>query len=158
MISKSFLASVGVKVGAWPDRPDKKLKPVVGVFCTMSNQIVGSFSDLKKFRDANEDYRGWHRHHVVESRDLERLDIANRLPETDQQLCVLLPPDAHAVRINSVLQRQSPNHVFVNVNELKGAYALAYSTMGDYCGGGEEAIRQELLAIVRGTFRSVGIL
>jgi hypothetical protein len=101
MITKTYLTSLGIHVAEWPkDTKAWKLTPVPGVFCTAGNQIVGSFSDLDRFRDKNTAYFGWHRHHIVESRDLERLGIADHLPDRDEQLCVLLPAKSHGVRIN----------------------------------------------------------
>jgi hypothetical protein len=41
--------------------------------------------------------------------------------------------------------------------DLFRAYFDAYQLMGNYCGGGELAIRQELLAIVKTMFRFAGV-
>jgi hypothetical protein len=153
MTTRTHLNALGIRTAKWPH----ELTSAPGVFCTAGNQILGSFKDLAFFSDRNPAYKGWHRHHIVESRDLKRLGVTDRLPEYCEQLCVLLPPSAHAVRINSVLQRQNPNDVRASAADLRGAYVLAYSMMGDYCGGGKSLIRKELMSIVRGQFREAGI-
>jgi hypothetical protein len=154
MLTKTFLASSGVRQGAWPT----DLKPVPGVYCTAAGQFIASYSDLKRFQSENRTYFGWHAHHIVESQDLQRLGVVDQSAPRNDQVCVLLPERSHIGRINSILRRQNPDGVAVTASELRGAYSLAYSTMGDYCGGGEEQIRQELLAIVGGTLRNSGVL
>lgn len=128
-----------------------------GVVVTAANQLFGSYADLKRFQRAGTagEYSGWHAHHIVEEQDLERLGVAHLVPVSEGQLCVLLPERAHVGRINSILRRQNPIGVQVTKAELSSAYHLAYSTMGDYCGGGEAAIRTELMAVVEATLRLV---
>jgi hypothetical protein len=41
---------------------------------------------------------------------------------------------------------------------LLGAYKAAYDLVGDYCGGGEKKIRQELVSIVEASLRLYGVL
>jgi hypothetical protein len=151
MSPQALLATAGVryeKFAGWPSG---------GVFLTAANQLLGTFSDLKRFQSVDRDYFGWHAHHIVEAQDLERLGVAHHFPAREQQLCVLLPERAHVGRINSVLRRQNPANIRVTANELRRAYADAYALVGDYCGGGQGAIRQELLALVNATFRAAGL-
>lgn len=128
---------------------------LLGVVVTTANQLLGSYADLKRFQraDSSGEYRGWQAHHIVEEQDLGRLGIAHLFPARDDQLCVLLPERAHIGRTNSILRRQNPIGMRVTVAELKSAYRLAYSMIGNYCGGGEAPIRMELMAIVDAIFR-----
>ena len=59
-----------------------------------ADQILGTYSEMKQFRDANPDYSGWHAHHIVEKVDLERLGIKKKFPDGEDQLTVLLPERA----------------------------------------------------------------
>ena len=151
MSAVQYLASAGVKYqqfAAWPSG---------NILLTGANQLIGTYSELRRFQPANRDYLGWHAHHIVESQDLERLGVANRFPGRDQQLCVLLPERAHVGRVNSVLRSQNPTSIQASARDLKRAYADAYSIVGNYCGGGEAAIRQELVALVNAIFRAAGL-
>lgn len=131
----------------------------ISVHLTEGNQLIGTYDALRDFSCRCKDYRGWQAHHVVESHDLARLHIAERLPPRSEQLCVLLPERAHIGRINSVLRRQaSIGLTVVGRRELLDAYADAYALVGDYCGGGERLVHRELLGIVRATFRSFRLL
>jgi hypothetical protein len=83
---------------------------------------------------------------VVEYQDLERLGVAVKFPDYKEQLTVLLPEVAHIQRINSILRNQAPMRAVLKASDLLSAYVSAYSLMGDYCGGGEQKIRAELMA------------
>lgn len=131
--------------------------PMGNVRLTAANQLIGTFDDLKRFRASDPHYLGWQAHHIVESQDLERLGVAARFPGRGQQICVLLPERAHIGRINGILRRQNPIGVQATANELRRAYGDAYAMMGDYCGGGERSIRQELVSIVGAVFRLAGL-
>jgi hypothetical protein len=126
-----------------------------GVVLTAANQLLGSYADIKRFQRSavTGDYRSWQAHHVVEEQDLGRLDVSHLFPDRDGQLCVLLPERAHIGRINSILRHQNATGAQVTAAELRNAYRLAYSMIGNYCGGGEMAIRTELTAIVDAVFR-----
>lgn len=124
-----------------------------GVYLSAALQLVGSYADLKRFQAAHRDYFRWEAHHVVEAQDIVRLGVQSKFPERDAQLCVLLPKQAHRNRINSLLRHENPAGITVDFPSLKAAYAEAYALVGNYCGGGERAIRQELLAIVDAIFR-----
>jgi len=145
------LSSAGVKFGKYSKFP------AGGVFLTQSNQLIGTYSDLRRFQRSEPAYLGWEVHHIVEAQDLERLRVKYPPPPYELQICVLLPERAHTGRINSVLRSQNPTSVRVTASDLLRAYRDAYSLMGDYCGGGERPIRAELLAIVSAVFRAVGV-
>src|SRR4051812_32369355 len=76
----------------------------VTVQLTTGDQLMGTYDQLCKFRDANPDYAGWEAHHIFESLDVERLGLGAFAPPYGQQICVLLPRKGHQ-RINSVLRR-----------------------------------------------------
>ena len=150
-IVSSALSSGGVafeKYARWP---------AGGVFITGANQLIGTYSDLRRFQQFDRNYFGWHAHHIVESQDLDRLGVSHLFPPRDQQICVLLPERAHIGRINSVLRNQNPTNVRATTNELLRAYQDAYALVGDYSGGGEANIRKELMAIVSVIFRMAGL-
>jgi hypothetical protein len=94
---------------------------------------------------------------------LDRLGISSLFPPEQDQICVLLPERAHVGRINSLLRRENPKglHHILGVNaiarEFLEGYKSAYELMGDYCGGGERLIRQELIAIVTAIFNRGGL-
>ena len=90
---------------------------------------------------------------MVEAQDLARLGVDGRFPAYEQQLAVLLPQAAHIQRVNSVLRNQAPKHAVMAAADLLAAYAAAYALMGNYCGGGEQRIREELMALA-GRFSS----
>ena len=128
------------------------------IWLTSANQLMASYSALTRFATVDVHYRGWHAHHVVEANDLERLGVAAKFPQYQDQLTVLLPQAAHIKRINSVLRNQAPAHAAIPTNDLLTAYASAYSLMGNYCGGGEQRIRAELMAIARAIFQRAGLV
>jgi hypothetical protein len=132
--------------------------PAKGIYITTANQLIGSYADERAFVHATKEYRGWQAHHVVETQDLGRLHIHDLSPSRDDQLCVLLPERAHVGRINSILRNRVPLNEGFSPSQLLSAYNEAYSVMGDYCGGGENLIRRELLAIVRATFKAFSLI
>ncbi len=146
-----ILSSAGIKFEKYSQ------SPAGGVFLTQGNQLIGSYSDLRRFQGLTPAYFGWQVHHIVEAQDLERLGVAQLAPPYEQQVCVILPERAHIGRINSLLRNQNPIGVRVKAPDLLRAYRDAYSLMGDYCGGGEGRVRQELVAIVIAVFRAVGL-
>ena len=139
------------------------------IVCSKANQLFGSYTALKfsrnrykTFREvkaghfaafAETPYSGWEVHHVVEDQDLSRLGIAGQFPEYKQQLCVILPRTAHVHRINNILRNRNPTRYSATASELLPAYREAYELVGNYSGGGELRIRQELLGIVQAAFR-----
>jgi hypothetical protein len=127
------------------------------IWLTSGNQLLSSYAALSRFAKVDRHYRGWHAHHVVEAQDLERLGVAGRFPAYDQQLTVLLPLAAHIKRVNSVLRNQAPQYAALTAAELLTTYAAAYALMGNYCGGGEERIRAELMAIARAILKYAGL-
>ena len=82
---------------------------VPGVFVTAGNQLIGTYTDLNRFRLTDKDYRGWHAHHVVEFQDIARLGVTRPVLAYEQQLCVLVPERAHLGRVNSILNSRNPN-------------------------------------------------
>ena len=128
-----------------------------GVYITEANQLIGSYSDLRDFRASARDHFGWHAHHIVECQDLERLSIGGHFPRREEQCCVLLPERAHIGRINSILRTQNPANIRTSIGHLRNAYTDAYAMIGDYCGGGESRIQQELVAIAEAIFRIGGL-
>jgi len=118
----------------------------VTVQLTTGDQLMGTYDQLCKFRDANPDYAGWEAHHILESLDVERLGLGAFAPPYGQQICVLLPRKAHQ-RINSVLRRANPTGWSATSPELKWAYRDAYNLVGNYCGSSEALIFQELYNI-----------
>ncbi len=126
------------------------------IFLTAANQLIGTYADLRRFRQASVDHAGWEAHHIVEAQDLERLSVQQRFPPYEQQICVLLPKAAHAKRINSVLRKENPSRLQAAADDLKAAYRDAYWLMGDYCGGGERRVREELVKIVDTVFLWAG--
>jgi hypothetical protein len=128
-----------------------------GVFLTNANQLIGTYSDLKRFQQSDKNYLGWQAHHIVESQDLVNLGVDQLAPLRDRQICVLLPERAHIGRINSRLRTLNPMNVRASVNDLQRAYKDAYALIGDYCGGGEVKIGQELMAIVNVVFRKLAL-
>ena len=127
------------------------------VYITSANQLIGTYKNLDAFRKLDTNYAGWQAHHVVEDDDLHRLGGSTHAPAYEDQLCVLIPERAHVGRINSILRRENPTKYRATGQELRRAYAAAYSMMGDYCGGGEAKIRQELLAVVDAEFQKLGV-
>jgi hypothetical protein len=124
-----------------------------GVYLSAALQLLGSYADLKKFQASHREYFRWEAHHIVETQDFGRLGVQAIFPGREGQLCVLLPKAAHRSRVNSALRHSNPAGVAVDFSTLKAGYAQAYALVGNYCGGGERAIRRELLAIVDTIFR-----
>jgi len=128
------------------------------IWLTSANQLMSSYHALSRFATVDRHYRGWHAHHIVEAQDLERLGVAAKFPTYEEQVTVLLPQAAHVQRINSVLRNQAPKHAVMAPSDLLAAYAAAYALMGNYCGGGEQRIQAELMAIARAVFRWAGLI
>jgi hypothetical protein len=128
------------------------------IWLTSGNQLMSSYRVLTRFATIDRHYAGWHAHHVVEAQDLERLAVAVTFPPYPGQLAVLLPQAAHIKRVNSVLRNQAPMSAIFPATDLLAAYAAAYALMGNYCGGGEQRIQAELMAIVRAVFRRAGLI
>ena len=126
------------------------------IWLTSGNQLMSSYQALSRFATVDRHYRGWHAHHVVEAQDLERLGVTAKFPVYEQQLTVLLPQAAHIQRMNSLLRNQAPRDAVMPAADLLMAYAAAYALMGNYCGGGEQRIRAELMAIARAILRYAG--
>ena len=122
------------------------------IWLTSGNQLISSYNALSRFAIVGPHYRGWHAHHVVEAQDLERLGVAAKFPTCEEQPTVLLPQAAH-IRVNSFLYKQARRNA-----DLLAGYAAAHSLMGNYCGGGAQRIREELMAIARAHFRWAGLM
>lgn len=146
-----ILMSAGVKYEDHPKRPGR------GVFLTAANQLMGTYADLRRCQTSSSDYFGWDAHHIVERQDLERLGIQHKFPPYEWQICVLLPKGAHVKRLNSVFRHQNPSNWKATVGDLKRAYRDAYWLIGDYSGGGERGIRDELVKVILAMFRSAGL-
>ncbi len=128
------------------------------IWLTSGNQLISSYNALSRFATVDRHYMGWHAHHVVEAQDLDRLGVAGKFPPYQDQLTVLLPQSAHIKRVNSVLRNQAPMAAVIPATDLLAAYAAAYALMGNYCGGGEQRIQSELMAIARAIFRRAGLI
>lgn len=129
----------------------------LSVYVSDANQLFAEkrVFDSRQFRK-NEAYAAWEAHHVVEAQDLQRLGVAFKLPRYDEQTCVLLPAGGHRGRINARLRALLPIGASIDESAVIEAYGDAYEMLGDYCGGGEGGITQELMAIVRATLRQSG--
>jgi hypothetical protein len=128
------------------------------IWLTSGNQLMSSHKGLSRFATVDPHYRGWHAHHVVEAQDLERLGVGAKFPAYEEQLTVLLPHAAHIRRVNSVLRNQAPKYAVMPIADLLAAYAGAYALMGNYCGGGEQRIQGELMAVARAILRWAGLV
>ena len=128
------------------------------IWLTSANQLMASYKVLSRFATVDRHYMGWHSHHVVEAQDLERLGVASAFPPYLEQFAVLLPQAAHIRRVNSVLRTEAPVAAVIPAGELLTTYQSAYSLMGNYCGGGEQQIRAELMAVARAIFRRAGLI
>jgi hypothetical protein len=128
------------------------------IWLTSANQLMASYEVLTRFATIDKHYAGWHAHHVVEARDLERLGAASAFPACQEQLTVLLPQAAHIKRINGVMRNQAPMGAVMPANTMLISYASAYSLMGNYSGGGEHKIMAELMAIARAIFKRAGLI
>ena len=118
---------------------------------------MASYTALTRFALISRHYTGWHAHHVVEARDLERLGVADKFPRYEEQLTVLLPQAAHIARANNVLRSQASMNATITMGDLLIAHAAAYALMGNYSGGGGQNIRAELMAIARAILRRAGL-
>ena len=127
------------------------------IWLTSGNQLLSSYATLSRFATVDRHYRGWHAHHVVEAQDLDRLGVTEKFPAYEHQLTVLLPQAAHIQRVNSVLSNQA-QYAAMTAAELVAAYTAAYALMGNYCGGGEQRIRSELMAIARAILKYAGLV
>jgi hypothetical protein len=127
------------------------------IWLTAGNQLMASYSALSRFATVDRHYRGWHPRHVVEAQDLARLGVDGRYPAYEQQLAVLLPQAAHTQRVNSVWRKPAPKHAAIAAADMLAAYAAAYALMGNYSGGGEQRIREELMALARAILKYAGL-
>jgi hypothetical protein len=127
------------------------------ILLTDANQLIGRYSSFERFRKKNSGYFGWHAHHVVEDNDIQRLGLKAAFPKYEDQLCVLLPPTAHASRINSVLPRVSSRDSRILLKEIRDDYRITYAMIGDYCGSSEAKIQEELMRIVDTTLKLAGV-
>jgi hypothetical protein len=160
-IVREILASARVGFKQYTD-PGGHLRSA-GVYITSASQLVGTYCNLGRFQKSQNAYFGWHKHHIVEIQDLDRLGISGLFPPESDQICVLLPEKAHVGRINSLLRRENPkglHHplgVVAIAREFLRGYEAAYEFVGDYCGGGERLIRLELISIVGAILKKGGI-
>jgi len=128
------------------------------IWLTAGNQLMASYTALSRFAKIDHHYAGWHAHHIVEFQDLERLGVAGKFPPYSEQITVLLPQAAHIQRVNSVLRNQAPMSAVLPAPDLLAAYAAADALMGNYCGGGEQRIQAELMAIARAIFHRAALI
>jgi hypothetical protein len=123
-----------------------------GVIITPANQLIASYRDLNTGRPKDGSYGGWQAHHVLEHTHLALLGVTQQFPIYPLQTSVLIPKEAHE-RINSMFRRAVPDGLLLPPSDLLDVYADAYRLIGDYSGGGEHAIREELINIVRTQMR-----
>ena len=122
------------------------------VYLTKSDQIVGTYSALRQFRQKHNDLYGkkgsidpWEAHHILELNQLSNLRISHKFPGKNDCLCVLIPKPAHG-RINSRLI--SFARKFIGIRSILEGYHDAHETIGNYNGTGESEIKKELDSIV----------
>lgn len=120
----------------------------VAVRMTPGNQLIETYQKLLRYVAANPEYRGWEVHHIFEALDIARIGAELFSPVYEEQVCVLLPREAHH-RINSMLRRENPTGLTATKAELAVGYAGAYAIVGNYCGSSEQIIQRELIAISR---------
>lgn len=130
----------------WPGR---------NVCLSAANQLLAPYADLKLAQSGDKDYLGWEAHHIFEFTDLQRLGALALFPPYERQLCVLLPPQAHRLRINQILRSSNPPGMKVTASQLRSAYQMAYAIVGNYSGGGEAAIRKELMSVVEAVLQHI---
>jgi hypothetical protein len=120
------------------------------VFMSAANQLFSTKAMFgAAFRRAFPVYERWEAHHILEFQDCQRLGLESRLPPYEDQICVLLPRAAHRERINGLLRHLLPVGSDFPRSAILPTYDLAYHMLGDYCGGGQVAIAQELNLIVK---------
>jgi hypothetical protein len=127
------------------------------IWLTAGNQLVAAYAALSRFALVDPHYPGWRAHHVMDAHDLERAGVAANFPAADQQVAVLMPQHTHIQGINSA-RKQAPNNTAMTAAEVLSAHAASYALIGNYCGGGEQRIREELMAIARAILRYAGLL
>ncbi|SDB74376.1 hypothetical protein [Belnapia rosea] len=128
------------------------------VMMTPANQLVGAHAAVKNYRKAYpEDYGrivgksgkterlAWESHHIVEGQDLKFLrSMGVDIPDYEVCPAVLIPPEAHRNRVSRTLPR-GKDRLLADLD----SYAEAYNHIGNYCGGGSKAIKEELMSICR---------
>ncbi|MFL6546691.1 MAG: hypothetical protein ACJ8LM_16135, partial [Candidatus Udaeobacter sp.] len=62
--------------------------PLGGVYLTAGNQLIGTYSDLKRFQASDRNYHGWHAHHILESKDIANIGATRDVPPRSLQICV----------------------------------------------------------------------
>jgi hypothetical protein len=127
------------------------------IWLTAGNQLVASYAALSRFALVDPHYPGWRAHQVLDVHELERLGGAAKLPSSDEQVAVLLPQHAHIQRAKTVCNhasKQAPR----TAADMLSAYAASCAFIGNYSGGGEQRIREELMAIARAILRCAGLL
>ena len=144
-----ILISASIRFETMPGRP--------GIYLTAANQLIGEYGVVRRLKTLDRVYNGWEAHHVVEKQDLDQLGVSKKAPPAKSQLSVLLPRAAHVERINNVLRNRNPSRYTASGDELLSAYQEAYSLVGDYSGRGAQNIKNELVAIVKATFRQLGV-
>lgn len=142
MAPEELLTRSGIRYQRYRQWPSRK------VYLSAANQLLAPYADLKLAQAGDKDYVGWEAHHIFEFADLERLGALGLFPPYERQLCVLLPPQAHRSRINQILRSSNPPGMKVTASYLRSAYQMAYAMVGNYSGGGEAAIRKELMSVV----------
>ncbi len=145
-----ILSAAGVATQIWT-------KGGVTVKLTANNQLIGTHSELTRFRQANQsDYQGWESHHIFEDQDVRRLGLAAFSPVYDEMICVLIPSGAHQA-INRDLRKWNPPRDLPTAADLETAYSEAYrEDLSNYCGASSvEALRQELMKIVGAVLKNL---
>ncbi|PSW10298.1 hypothetical protein C9J01_18995 [Photobacterium rosenbergii] len=127
----------------------KKKQPI---YRTDSDLIIGSYEALNKYRvskHANGALKGWHAHHIIEQRHLDRLGISDMFPAKADLPCVFLPSRAHSQRISGFLTSELGTKRVITDIDVVVAYSKAYKLLGDFTGMGASVIQLELKTIVR---------
>lgn len=108
--------------------------------------------DNSKFKKDN-GYSGWHANHVIDNNHIKLLGWSHKFPPYEEQVCVLLPMEAHAKRFNSVVQSHGAGGLGVDLaispEDVLLGYNEAYDLIGNYCGGGAARCKREMLAVVK---------
>jgi hypothetical protein len=144
-----ILAAAGVRFQAWT-------KSGVTVRLTEGNQLIGTYTGLSDFREANKPlYDGWDVHHIFEALDVERLGLTKFSPSYLQQICVIIPQKEHQ-RMNSVFRHRNPTKLSVKYAELESDYHEIYKNVENYCGASSQGlITEELFNIFRSVFKDL---